>query len=62
MALQNLKKEELNDLLKEAIILSKLESKYIVRYIEAFFENNNFNIIMELCEGLYLRKFINECK
>ena len=62
MILQNLKKEDLNEIFKEASILAKLQNDYIVRYVDSFFENNRFNIVMEFCEGLDLRQFINENK
>ena len=46
----------------EAKILSKLQSENIVKYYDSFVDNDSFNIIMEYCDGLDLRKFINEHK
>ena len=60
--LQNNKNEEFKLLQKEANILSKLNCEYIVKYFDSFSENNCFCIIMEFCEGLDLRKFIEEYK
>ena len=57
--LDEAKKEEKDQLMKESIILSKLNNEHLVKYFNSFMENNNFNIIMEFCEGLDLRKFIN---
>ena len=34
----------------EALILKKLNCKFIVKYYESFEENNTFNIVMEYCE------------
>ena len=53
------KKEEKDQLMKEAIILSKINNDHVVKYYNSFIEDNSFNIIMEFCEGLDLRKFIN---
>ena len=48
----------------EAIVLSKLKSRNIVKYIESFEDNdkNTFNIVMEYCPKGDLRKFINGYK
>ena len=43
---KNINKEAKN----EALILKKLDCKYIVKYYESFEENNYFNIVMEYCE------------
>ena len=52
------KKEELEQLKNEANILSTIENEYIVKYYDSFVEEKTFNIIMEYCEGLDLRKLI----
>ena len=57
--LDEAKKEEKEQLMKEAHILSKINSEHVVKYFNSFFEGNSFNIIMEFCEGLDLRKFLN---
>ena len=55
-------KEELEKIKNEAKILSKLDNSHIVRYYESFEDNFSFNIVMEYCEGLDLRKYINDHK
>ena len=49
---------ELEQIQKEANILSTINSEYIVKFIKSFETPNSFNIVMEYCEGLDLRKFI----
>lgn len=51
---QRLKNEALN----EATILAKLDSQFIVRYFESFIDRNLLCIIMELCEGGDLHKYL----
>ncbi len=47
----------------EAVILSKLSCKYIVKYYESFIdEDNNLNIIMEYCDNGDLNSFIQNLK
>ena len=58
----NIEEEEKNKILNEANILSSINSEYIVKYYESFSGENSFNIVMEYCDGLDLRKFINEHK
>ena len=60
--LDQAKKEEKEQITKEAFILSKINNGHIVKYFNSFIEENSFNIIMEFCEGLDLRKLINEYK
>ena len=55
-------KSELEDLIKEAKILSTINHCNVVKYFESFEENNTFNIVMEFCEGSDLKNFINEHK
>lgn len=54
------KKEELESIKKEANILSSLNSEYVVKYYDSFKDKESFNIVMEYCEGLDLRNFIND--
>ena len=49
ISLKNLKKSEIKKIENEAILLKELNSKYIVKYIDSFIENNYLNIIMEFC-------------
>ncbi len=58
--LDEAKKEEKEQLMKKAFILSNINNEHIVKYFNSFIEENSFNIIMEFCEGLDLRKFLNE--
>ena len=60
--LKEAKKEELEQLKKEADILSSINNQYIVKYYDSFIEKDTFNIIMEFCEGIDLRKLITENK
>ena len=47
----------------EALILSKLSCKYIVKYYHSFIDSeNNLNIIMEYCDSGDLNSFINNLK
>jgi len=52
-------KEELTQIQNEARILSLLDNEYIVKYYESFNGKSSFNIVMEYCESLDLRKFIS---
>ena len=58
--LKSAKENEINELKNEAKILSNLNSENIVKYYDSFTDNDSFNIIMEYCDGLDLRKFIEE--
>ncbi len=60
--INNAEEKERNKILNEANILSSIDSEYIVKYYESFSDENSFNIVMEYCDGLDLRKFINEHK
>ena len=55
-------KQEIDELVKEANILSTINNENIVKYYESFIENDTFNIVMEYCEGSDLQKYINEHK
>ena len=60
--IKDAKDKELQEIKKEAIILSCINSENIVKYINSFFDKESFNIIMEYCDGLDLRKYINDHK
>ena len=60
--LNNAKEEEKNKIQNEVNILSSINNEYVVKYYESFSDANSFNIVMEYCDGLDLRKFINEHK
>lgn len=55
---KNSKEEEIKNIKKEADIFATIESENIVKYYDSFIDNESFNIIMEDCNGLDLRKFI----
>ena len=55
-------KEEVDNLIKEAKILSTIHNDNVVKYFDSFTENNTFNIVMEYCEGKDLKKYIDEHK
>ena len=60
--LKSAKENEINEVKNEAKILSNLQSENIVKYYDSFTDNDSFNIIMEYCDGLDLRKFIDDHK
>lgn len=59
-------KEQIEEVKNEAKILSYLNSKFVVRYLESFVLNNSLNIVMEYCDGgdlsIYLRDFLKTGK
>ena len=55
-------KAEIDELLKEAKILSTINNENVVKFVESFIENDTFNIVMEYCEGSDLKKYIEEHK
>jgi serine/threonine protein kinase len=54
--------KDLEILKNEATILSSIQNENIVKYYDYFNENNYFNIVMEYCQGLDLKKYINKFK
>ena len=60
--IKNAKKEEIKEVENEANILSSIDNDNIVKYVDSFSDNESFNIVMEFCDGLDLRKLINEHK
>ena len=60
--LKNVKKEEIELMKNEVDILLTINSENIVKYYDSFEDNESFNIIMEYCDGLDLRKYINDHK
>jgi len=54
--------EEIELTKKEALILSNINNKYIVKYYDSCQDKEYFKILMEYCEGTDLRKFINNYK
>ena len=54
--------EQIANFQKEAYILSKFNSKNIVKYYDSSKDKNNIYILMELCDGENLRNFIDKHK
>ena len=44
----------------ESTILSKFQNENIVKYYESFDENKYFNLVMEYCQGIDLKKYIDK--
>ena len=51
---------EINDIKKEAEILSLFNCKNIVKYYDSYLDKDKFYILMEYCDGRNLRDFMNE--
>ena len=55
-------KNNIKEVENETKILKEIKSNNVVRYIDCFYEEGTFNIIMEFCEYSDLRSFINNFK
>ena len=55
-------REDISKMENEAKILSSVNSEYVVKYYESFYSEHSFNIVMELCDGSDLKKYIKEHK
>ena len=55
-------KDELENIKKEADILSKFNSKNIVKYYDSYLDKNKFYILMEYCNGKNLKNYLDEFK
>ena len=53
-------KDKIKDIQKEADILSKFNSKNIVKYYDSYLDKDKFYILMEYCEYQNLKDFINK--
>ena len=53
-------KDKIENIKKEADILSKFNSKNIVKYYDSDLDKDKFYILMEYCDGQNLRDFINK--
>ena len=58
--LEDLSPSEKEEVKKEAELLSKINSDFVVKYFDSFEENNFLNIVMEYCEGGDLEQLIKE--
>ena len=58
----NLSKEEIDNYLKEAKILSQFNNEYIIKYYYSFIEKDYFNILMEYGGDQNLKQFIQNRK
>ena len=55
-------KEDLDSIKNEAYLLKTIDDENIIKYIDSFFYDDSFYLIMEFCSNLDLRSFINEHK
>ena len=62
ISLKGLPENKKKEFKLEAEILSKINSKYVVKYDKSFEEDNTFNIIMEYCENGDLSDYITNQK
>ena len=62
ISLLGLSEPEKKDVNDEAKFLSKIKSKYVVKYCDSFEYDNKLNIIMEFCENGDLRELIEKQK
>ena len=58
--ISNETENRINDIKKEAEILSLFNCKNIVKYYDSYLDKDKFYILMEYCDGQNLRDFINE--
>ena len=54
--------EKINNIKREANILSKFNSNLIVKYYDSYEEEENFYILMEYCDRKNLKDFLDEYK
>ena len=62
MLKEDFKKEEIEKIKREAKILFDINNENIVKCYDSFFTQKSYNIILEYCKGLDLRKFIDNQK
>ena len=58
--IKDVMKDKLQDIKKEADILSKFNCNNIVKYYDSFEDKDKFYILMEYCKGQNLRDFIDK--
>ena len=60
--LQGETEDKINNIKKEAIILSQFNNNNIVKYYDSFQDEEKFYILMEYCGGKNLKNFLDEYK
>ena len=55
-------KDKIEEIQKEAKILSQFNNKNIVKYYDSYLYKDKFYILMEYCSGLNLKEYINKNK
>ena len=60
--LQGETEDKINNIKKEAIILSQFNNNNIVKYYDSFQDEEKFYILMEYCDGKNLKNFLDEYK
>ena len=61
-SIKNETEDRIHDIQNEAEILSKFNSKNIVKYYDSFKDEDKFYILMEYCDGKNLKSFLDEYK
>ena len=56
------KNQNLDKIKNEASLLEKIDNENVIKYIDSFFYDDSFYLIMEFCSNLDLRSFIDEHK
>ena len=56
------KNQNLDKIKNEALLLQKIDNENVIKYIDSFFYDDSFYLIMEFCSNLDLKSFINEHK
>ena len=62
ISLSGLSKKQINQVYSEAKILSLINSKYVVKYRESFYEGEDLDIVMEYCDNGDLNDFLERHK
>ena len=60
--LESTNEADLKEIQNDIKILSTINNELILKYCDTFSDNKSFNIVTEYCDGLNLRKYINEHK
>ena len=60
--LKSINQVELKEIQNDIKILSTINNELILKYYDSFSDNESFNIVIEYCNGLNLRTYLNERK